>query len=206
MKSSNHRLDKVEEALIAAHRRQEDLQLPPEWRQQVLEDIKSQPKPAAFPQQKEGMVVISIKKIKLVAALSLAVLVGWLVLANIDRIDPWVSLKLEKAAHASQAAFRLEAGDNESGLRNLKVTVIQKEIKIEVLAKDFEPRGGLWYPTSDVVKKVNIPLVINTQKLGLQEGEVTIIIVAHDLSWSNGFAGNETTLKKIIHISHDNKP
>ena len=203
MKSSNHRLDKIEEALIAAHRRQEDLQLPPQWRQQVLQDIKSLPKPAAFSQEKEGTVVISIKKIKLVAALSLAVFVGWLILANVDWVDPWVSLKLEKAAHKSLAAFQVEAGDNESGLRNLTVTVIQKEIKIEVLAKDFEPRGGLGYPTSDVVKKVNIPLVINTQKLGLQEGEVTIIIIAHDLSWSNGFAGNQTTLKKTIHISHD---
>jgi hypothetical protein len=205
MKSSNNRLDKIEEALIAAHRRQEDLQLPPEWRQQVLEDIKSLPKPEAVPQESASKAV-TIKKFRWVAALSFAVLAVCLIFATIDRRDPWVALKVEKAAHKSLAAFRLEAGDNESGLRHLEVTVIQKEIKIKVLAKDFTPRGGLWYPTSDVVKKVNLPLEINTQELGMQEGEVTIIIIARDLSWTNGFAGNQTILTRKILVSHENTP
>ena len=205
MKSSNNRLDKVEEALIAAHRRQEDLQLPPEWRQQVLEDIKARSKPEAVPQKTESKAV-TIKKFGWGVALSFAVLAVCLILATIDRQDPWVALKLENTAQASPAAFRLEAGDNESGLRNLKVTVIQKEIKIEVLAKNFAPRGGLLTPASNAVKKVNIPLVINSQKLGLEEGEVTVIIIAHDLSWTNGFTGNKTILKKKILISHENAP
>jgi hypothetical protein len=205
MKSSDNRLDKVEEGLIAAHRRQEDLQLTPEWRQQVLEDIKSQSRPDAVPQE-TGSKSVAIKKFRWVAALSFAVLAVCLILATIDRRDPWVALKLDKAAHASLAAFRLEAGDNESGLRHLEVTVIQKEIKIKVLAKDFKPRGGLWYSTSDVVKKVNIPLVFNAQELGLQAGEVTIIIKVRDLSWTNGFTGNQTTLKRKILVSHEETP
>jgi hypothetical protein len=204
MKTSDNRLDKVEETLIAAHRRQEDLQFPPEWRQQVLQDIKSLPKPAAVPQEKEG-VFISFKKIRLVAALSLAVFMGWLILANMDWQDPWVYLKHDKTAHKSHAAFLLEAGDDHSGLRNLTVTVTQKEQKIEVLAKDFEPQGGPWYSKSDVVNKVNIPLMINPQELGLKEGELTIIIIARDLSWRNGFKGNEITHEKMIYISHDEK-
>jgi|WetSurMetagenome_2_1015567.scaffolds.fasta_scaffold363765_1 hypothetical protein len=207
MKASGNRLDKVEEALIAAHRRQEDLQLPPEWRQRVLEDIKAQPQPEAVPQEKESKAVVLNKFGWAAAAFSFAVLAAvCLILVTLDRKDPWVALKLEKGTPASLANFRLEAGDNESGLRNLTVTIIQKEIKIEVLAKDLAPHGMLCFPTGDVVKKVNIPLALNTHKLGLHAGEVTIIIVARDLSWNNGFAGNETTLKKTIYIAHNENP
>jgi hypothetical protein len=205
MKSSDNRLDKVEEALIAAHRRQEDLKLPPEWRQQVLEDIKAQSKPEAVPQEMEKKAV-TMKKFRWAAALSFAVLAVFLIIATIDRRDPWVALKLEKGAPASPANFHLEAGDNESGLRHVRVTIIQKEVEIEVLAKDFEPQGGLWFPTGDAVKRVNIPLAINTHKLGLHQGEVTIIIIARDLSWNNGFAGNQTILTKTIYIDHNQNP
>lgn len=201
MKTSDKRLDKIEEALIAAHRKKEDLQFPSEWRQQVLQDIKSLPKPGALPHQKERQTIFP-HKLRLITALSLAVLVGWLVLANMDRHDPWLSLKHDVAALKPHPAFWLEAGDEHSGLRHLKVTVIQRELKIEMLAKDFEPRGGLWHSRDDVVNNVKIPLVINAQELGLQEGEVTIIIIARDLAWSNGFTGNEATLKKTIHIAH----
>ncbi len=205
MKASDNRLGKVEEALIAAHRRQEDLQLPPEWRQQVLEDIKARPQPEAVPQETKSKTA-TMKKFRWAAALSFAVLAVVLIIATIDRGDPWVALKHHHAAQASPAAFHLEAGDHETGLRNLKVTVIQREIEIEVLAKNFEPQGGLFSQTGEAVKKVNIPLAINAQKLGLQEGEVTIIIIARDLSWNNGFAGNQTTLKKTVYITHDQKP
>jgi hypothetical protein len=53
MKSSNKDLDKIEEALIAAYRRQEDLQFPPGWRQQVMRDIDSLAGPTAFPPEKK---------------------------------------------------------------------------------------------------------------------------------------------------------
>ena len=53
MKSSKEQIDKIETTLIAAHRRQEELQLPPDWRQQVMQDIESLAGPTAFPQEKK---------------------------------------------------------------------------------------------------------------------------------------------------------
>jgi len=201
MKSSNKHIDQIEEALIAAHRRQEDPPLPPDWRQQVMQDIKSLTKPAAFPQEKKLKTILP-KRMGAWAALSLAVVVGWLILTNLDWEDPWLSLKHEVAALESHHAFWLAAGDAHSGLRSLTVTVIQEEIRIEVLSKNFEEPEKAWFSKDAVVNEIKIPLVIDTQALGLQEGEATIVVTARDLSWSNGFKGRQTTLKKKIVVYH----
>ncbi len=51
MKSSQKDLDKIEAALIAAYRKQEEPQFPPDWRQQLMQDISSMAGPTAFPEE-----------------------------------------------------------------------------------------------------------------------------------------------------------
>ena len=48
-----------------------------------------------------------------------AVIVGWVILANLDWYDPYVTLKPDLPAMESHAAFWLEAGDPDSGLRRV---------------------------------------------------------------------------------------
>jgi hypothetical protein len=203
MKSSKKHLDKIEEALIAAYRKQEDIQFPPEWREQVMQDISSMAGPTAFPQEKKMWTMIP-RRIGALAAV--AVVVGWLILANLDWYDPWITLKPDLANLESHAAFWLEAGDQDSGLRHVKVTVIQKEVEIEVLSKNLEPPGGIWGGTGDGTKKVDFPLALDAQALGLQEGQATLVITVRDLSWRNGFKGRITTLKKEMVIYSKKSP
>jgi hypothetical protein len=205
MKSSMKHLDKIEEALIAASRKQEDLQLPPAWRQQVMRDISSKTGPTTFPraQKIRGMIP---RRIGALAAVALAAIVGWLTLANLDWHDPWVTLKPDLPAIGSHGAFWLEAGDQDSGLRNVTVTLIQKEMKLEVLSKNLEPPGEIWGGAGDAVKKVDFPLVVDAQALGLQQGKATIVVTVRDLSWRNGFKGRVTTLKKEMVVHYKNPP
>jgi hypothetical protein len=205
MKSSQKPLDKIEAALIAAYRKQEDRQFPPDWRQQLMQDISSMAGPTAFPQEKKVWTMIP-RRIGALAAVAVAAVVGWLILANLDWYDPWITLKPDLAALESHGAFRLAAGDIDSGLRNVKVTVIQKEMKVEVLSKDLEPPGGIWGGTGDAVKKVDFPLTLDAQALGLQQGKATIVVTVHDLSWRNGFKGRVTTLKKEMVIYYQKSP
>jgi hypothetical protein len=205
MKSSKKHLDKIEEALIAAYRKQEDLQFPPDWRQQVMQDISSMAGPTAFPQEKKMRTMIP-RRIGALAAVAVAAVVGWLILANLDRYDPWITLKPDLADLESHAAFWLEAGDVDSGLRHVKVTVIQKEVEIEVLSRNLEPPGGIWDTQGDAVKKVDFPLALDAQALGLQEGQATLVITARDLSWRNGFKGRITTMKKEMVIYYKKSP
>ena len=205
MKSSKEQIDNIEKTLIAAHRRQEDLHFPPDWRQQVMRDIDSLAGPTAFPQEKKIWTMIP-RRIGALAGVGLAVIVGWLILANLDWYDPWVTLKPDLTDLGSPAVFRLAAGDQDSGLRNVKVTVIQKEMHIEVLAKNLEPPGGIWGTQGDAVKKVDFPLVLDAQALGMQQGQATIVVTVHDLSWRNGFRGRITTLKKEMVIHYEKSP
>jgi hypothetical protein len=205
MKSSKKHLDKVEAALIAAYRKQEDLQFPPDWRQRVMQDIDSLAGPTAFPQEKKMRTMIP-RRIGALAGVAVAAVVGWLILANLDWHDPWITLKPDLAALESHAAFWLEAGDQDSGLRNVKVTVIQKEMTIEVLSKNLEPPGGIWGTQGDAVKKVDFPLALDAQALGLQEGKATIVVTVRDLSWRNGFKGRITTMKKEMVVYYKKSP
>jgi len=205
MKSSKKHLDKIEEALIAAYRKQEDLQFPPGWRQQVMRDIDSLAGPTAFPQEKKIWTMIP-RRIGALAGVAMAAILGWLILANLDWYDPWITLKPDITHLGSPAAFRLAAGDQDSGLRNVKVTVIQKEMHIEVLAKNLEPPGGIWGTQGDAVKKVDFPLELDAQALGLQQGKAAVVVTVHDLSWRNGFKGRITTLKKEMVIHYKKSP
>jgi hypothetical protein len=46
MKSTKKKIDKIAAALIAAHRKQGDMLLPPGWRQQLMAIIRSIARPA----------------------------------------------------------------------------------------------------------------------------------------------------------------
>jgi hypothetical protein len=205
MKSSKKQIDKIETTLIAAHRQPEELQLPPDWRQQVMQDIQARDGATAA-QSKVKVATKAPRRILSWAAAGLAVCMGWLILANLDWYDPWITLKPDLTALGSHASFRLEAGDQDSGLRRVKVTVIQKEMEIEVLSKDLEPPGGIWSTQGDAVKKVDFPLVLDAQTLGIQQGKATIVVTVRDLSWRNGFKGRITTLKKEVVIYYQKSP
>ena len=205
MKSSKEQIDKIETTLIAAHRRPEELKFPPDWRQQVMQDIDSLAGPTAFPQEKKIRTMIP-RRIGALAGVALAAVVGWLILANLDWYDPWITLKPDLTALKSHTAFWLEAGDIDSGLRSVKVTVIQKEVRAEVLSKNLEPPGGIWGSQGDAVKKVDFPVEVDAQALGLHEGKATIVVTVRDLSWRNGFKGRITTLKKEMVIQYEKSP
>jgi hypothetical protein len=205
MKSSKEQIDKIETTLIAAHRKPEELQFPPDWRQQVMEDIQARER-ATVAQPEVKIATKAPWRILSFAAAGLAVIVGWLILANLDRHDPWITLKPDLAALEPRAAFWLEAGDVDSGLRRVKVTVIQREMEIEVVSQNLEPAGGILSTEGEAIKQVNLPLDLDAKTLGLREGKATLVITARDLSWRNGFKGRITTLKKEIVIYYQKSP
>jgi hypothetical protein len=206
MKASKEQLDKIEQTLIAAHRRPEEVQFPPDWRQQVMEDIQTRDGAAAAQPEVKIATKAPRRILAWAAAAGLAVIAGWLILANLDRHDPWITLKPDLAALEPRAVFWLEAGDVDSGLRRVKVTVIQREVEIEVVSHDLEPPGAGWSTQGEALKQVNLPLDLDAKTLGLQEGKATLVITAHDLSWRNGFKGRITTLKKEIVIYYQKSP
>ena len=111
MKSSKEQIDKIEKTLIAAYRRPEEVQLPPEWREQVMQDISSMAGPTTFPEEKKVWTLIP-RRIGALAAVAVVAVVGWLILANLDWYDPWITLKPDLTDPQTRNAFWLEAGDH----------------------------------------------------------------------------------------------
>jgi hypothetical protein len=79
-------------------------------------------------------------------------------------------------------------------------------MKVEVLSTNLEPPGGIWGGSGDAIKKVDFPLDVDAQALGLHEGKATIVVTVHDLSWRNWFKGRTTILKKEMVIYYKKSP
>jgi hypothetical protein len=136
MKITKKQIDKIEEALLAAHRRQEEVQFPPDWRQQLMKDLRARSWPAPAP--------LVSRRILSWAAASLTIIAGILILANLDWYDPWIKIKSAITFVDCRAEVCLEAGDRDSGLKHLEVTVIQAGREIPVLFYEIkQPKSFL---------------------------------------------------------------
>jgi hypothetical protein len=192
MKSSKEQIDQIEEALIAAHRRPEEVQFPAEWRQQLMRDLRAQARPApASP---------APRRILALAAAALAVCIGYLTLTNLDWYDPWINLRPVIIIMDSRADVSLEAGDIDSGLRHLAVTVVQGGKEIGVLSHKVEQPKKFWGLIGSTTKKLCITVVLDVKVLNLHQGPAKLVVEVRDLSWRNNFQGRLTTLEKEIVI------
>lgn len=120
-------------------------------------------------------------------ALGSLALLAWLALASLDWGNPWVEVSEQAAVVGPKSAFTVKAGDQKSGLQEVKVTIRQAGQEKTVLSRNFPPGG-------EGGSTVEIPVSFDPKALGLQEGKATINISAKDRSWRNFFEGRGTNL------------
>ena len=198
MKATRKKVDKIEAALLAVYRKREETPLPPGWRQRLMESIRSGGRPCLMPSE-QMLERPRPKRLLYMAAGALTVIVAGLILANLDWYDPWISLTPSITIVEQRAEYFLEAGDVDSGLRHLKVTVTQDGQEIEVLSQEFSAPG--FWGSGGGIKKVETPVVLDAGSLPLRQGPATIRIAARDTSARNGFQGRVTVLKRQIYIN-----
>ena len=199
MKATRKKVDKIAAALIAASRRPEDVPFPPGWRQQLMESIRSGGRPCLLPSE-PGLERPRPRRLLYMAAGALTVIVAGLILANLDWYDPYISLSPAITVVEQRAEYFLAAGDVDSGLRNVKVTVVQDGKETEVLSQAFKEPTGLW-GSGEAVKKMETPVVLDARNLHLQQGPATLMVAARDTSSRNWFQGRVTVLKREIYIN-----
>ncbi|MFW6123428.1 MAG: M23 family metallopeptidase [Thermodesulfobacteriota bacterium] len=120
-------------------------------------------------------------------ALGSLALLAWLVLGSLDWENPWVEISEQAAVVGPKSAFTLKAGDQKSGLKEVKVTIRQAGQEKTVLSRSFPPGG-------EGGSTVEIPVSLDPKALGLQEGKATFSVKATDRSWRNFFQGRGTDL------------
>lgn len=117
----------------------------------------------------------------------------WLGLAHLDREPPWVNLQPPGEVVGSKTALVLEAGDPDSGLKEVKVTITQGPLEKVVLSRRFPPGGA---PGA----KVELPFTLEPQALGFKEGKARINASVRDRSWRDWFQGREANLSREVTI------
>ena len=128
-----------------------------------------------------------------VLGLVLLGVLGWLVFGNLDNDDPVVVLKTPVEAVGAKTALTLEAGDETSGLREVKVTFAQAGHEKVILEKKFPPGGAPG-------EKVEIPFTLEPKALGFKEGKATLTVTARDRSWRDLFQGRSARLSQEVAI------
>jgi murein DD-endopeptidase MepM/ murein hydrolase activator NlpD len=123
----------------------------------------------------------------------LALLV-WMVLGSLDSQDPWVTPSEKVAVVSPKSGFTLKAGDRDSGLKEIRVTINQGGQEKEVLSRTFPPGG-------EAGLTAEVPITLDPKALGLREGKATLTVNAVDRSWRNLFRGRNTTLTWDTEVS-----
>lgn len=164
-----------------------------------MESIRSGGRPCLMPSE-QRLERPRPRRLLYMAAGALTVIVAGLILANLDWYDPYISLSPAITIVEQRAEYFLAAGDVDSGLRQLKATVLQDGKETELMSQKFKEPKGLW-GSGEAVKKVETPLVLDAQDLHLRQGPATIMVTARDISSRNWFQGRVTVFKREIYIN-----
>jgi murein DD-endopeptidase MepM/ murein hydrolase activator NlpD len=128
-------------------------------------------------------------------AAGLAVLAAlvWLAVGRLDFDDPTVTLKTPVDVVGAKTGLTIEAGDQSSGLKEVKVSFSQGDQSKVVAERTFPPGG-------DRGETVEVPVILEPKALGFKEGKATLTIEARDRSWRNLFQGRQASLKQEVVI------
>lgn len=125
--------------------------------------------------------------------LALFAVLVWLGLGRLDFDNPTVALKTPVEVVGAKTLLTVEAGDQGSGLKEVKVTFSQGDKSRVVLERTFPPGG-------DPGTQVELPVTLEPKALGFKEGKATLTVEARDRSWRNLFQGRTASLHQEVVI------
>jgi murein DD-endopeptidase MepM/ murein hydrolase activator NlpD len=117
----------------------------------------------------------------------------WLGWSRLDHEPPWLNLLPPEEVVGSKTLLTLEAGDRESGLKEVRVTIVQGTAEKTLLTRRFPPEGAPG-------EQVRLPITVEPQVLGFKEGKARITASVWDRSWRNWFKGRSATLSREVLI------
>jgi hypothetical protein len=127
------------------------------------------------------------------AGLGLFAVLVWMAVGHLDFDDPAVALKTPVEVVGAKTVLMLEAEDQGSGVKEVKVSLAQGDKTKVVLERSFPPGGGRG-------EKVEIPVVLEPKALGFTEGKATLSVTVRDRSWRNMFQGRTASLTREVVI------
>lgn len=114
---------------------------------------------------------------------------------------PQINLNQELSYINQKQSLAFTANDNKSGLRTIKVTVVQDNKENVLLEKDFERQSWFGQAGPDTFQET---ANLDIKKAGLTDGKALLVIEARDFSLNSVLKGNTAIHKKEVLV--DTKP
>jgi murein DD-endopeptidase MepM/ murein hydrolase activator NlpD len=128
-----------------------------------------------------------------ILGLGLAAALAFFVMNRLDTEDPWVRLKTPVEVVGAKTPLTVETGDEDSGLKEVRITFTQGKQEKVILERKFPPGGAPG-------EKVDLPFTLEPKALGFQEGKATLAVQVRDRSWRNLFQGRTASLTREVAI------
>ncbi|MFW6081168.1 MAG: hypothetical protein ACOC7W_04565, partial [Desulfosalsimonas sp.] len=111
----------------------------------------------------------------------------WLVFSGFEGGEPRIQLKMDDEYIPASRRIEGEAWDEKSGIRRIRITVVQDESREVLMDEQYEKdeSAGKHDPQSFSVD-------MDTEEFGISDGKILLRVEAWDYSWRNGFSGNRS--------------
>ncbi|MDJ0783833.1 MAG: M23 family metallopeptidase [Desulfosarcinaceae bacterium] len=142
-------------------------------------------------------------KTKLILLLSV-LLVGaavWLLVDRMEGEKPQVTIDRDLSALGASQTIQLTLTDRKSGLRRIWMAILKDGQEHVIYQKRFESAG---FPDGGLTGEAELPVTIDTVKLGLKDGKALLRLSVWDYSWRKWGKGNQTYIEKEVLI--DSQP
>ena len=113
---------------------------------------------------------------------------------------PTVKTELSTLVLGSGEEFQINIVDHKSGIRQLRVSILQGDLEKTVLEKIFQESGIM---KKGQTNSESVRIKIEPQELGLKNGKAMIRILAVDYSWKSWGNGNRTNIEIEITIDKE---
>ena len=108
--------------------------------------------------------------------------------------------ELPTLALGSEEELQINVEDHKSGIKQLRVSILQDGLEKTVLDKFFQESGIL---KKGQTNSESIRIKIEPKKLGLKNGKAMLRILAVDYSWKSWGNGNRTYIEIEITIDRE---
>ena len=125
----------------------------------------------------------------------------WLLVVRMEGEKPQVTMDRELSALGASQTVTLHLADRKSGLRRVWMAIMKDGQEHVIYQKRFESAG---FPDGGLTGEADLPVTIDTVKLGLKDGKALLRLGVWDFSWRKWGKGNQTYLEKEVLI--DSQP
>lgn len=129
--------------------------------------------------------------------LILAAPVGWGLLKRLEGETPAIHMTLPKPVFGPSQPFSVSISDRKTGLRHLRIEIIQGEKTHLLLDRGFPSTG---FFKKGVIRETELAVTLEPREMGITDGNVLIRSTVWDYSWRNSSNGNQRVAEETVLI------